>query len=516
MAKSGAMLAKIESCALLGIDALLVQVQVDVGSGLAKTTVVGLPDAAVQESRERVASAVRNSGFGFPSGRVTVNLAPADIRKEGPAFDLPIALAVLAATEQIVGEDMGRLVAAGELGLDGSVRPVSGVLPIALAARKAKRAGIIVPAQNVAEATVIEGLDVYPVRTLWEAAEVVAQPEKRTPAPSTAGDWNLSEPSYPIDFSEVKGQPHVKRALEVAAAGGHNVVMVGPPGSGKTMLAMRLPTVLPPLRLEEALEVTKIYSISGKVPSGKGLVTTRPFRSPHHTISAAGLAGGGRIPTPGEISLAHHGVLFMDELPEFNRDALEVMRQPLEDGVVNISRVAGTAEFPARVMLVAALNPCPCGYYMDATRNCTCSVTKIRRYLQRISGPLLDRVDIHIEVPRLKRDELLTPANGEPSSAVRARVRLARDVQTRRFGDGTVFCNAHMLPRHLKESCALTDDVRQFLSNAIDQLGLSARAFDRVVKLSRTIADLDGADGIALPHVAEAIQYRGLDRKLWA
>ncbi len=308
----------------------------------------------------------------------------------------------------------------------------------------------------------------------------------------------------------------MKRALEVAAAGGHNVVMVGPPGSGKTMLAMRLPTVLPPLRMEEALEVTKIYSISGKLSPGKGLFTTRPFRSPHHTISATGLAGGGTIPTPGEISLAHNGVLFMDELPEFSRDALEVMRQPLEDGVVHVSRVAGAADFPARVMLVAALNPCPCGYYMDATRNCTCSITKIRRYLQRISGPLLDRVDIHIEVPRLARDELLTPANGESSRAVRLRVEQARETQARRFGDGNTYCNAHMLPRHVKEFCPLSEEVRSFLSGAIDQLGLSARAFDRVVKVSRTIADLDGSDQIGLPHIAEAIQYRGLDRKLWA
>ena len=510
------MLGRIDSCAVLGIDVYLVQVQVDVGVGKNEVLIVGLPDAAVKEAKERVAAAVRNSNFSFPAHRVTVNLAPADTRKEGPAFDLPIALSVLAATEQIIGDDMDKLIAVGELSLDGSVRPISGVLPIALAARKARCAGLIVPADNVAEATVVEGLNVYPVRTLWEAAEVVAYPANRQPAPCTAHEWGLQEPVYSNDFSEVKGQPHVKRALEVAAAGGHNVVMVGPPGSGKTMLAMRLPSILPALRMEEALEVTKIYSISGKVPTGKGLITTRPFRSPHHTISAAGLAGGGTIPTPGEISLAHHGVLFLDELPEFNRDALEVMRQPLEDGVVNVSRVAASAEFPARVQLIAALNPCPCGYYMDATRACTCSITKIRRYLQRISGPLLDRVDIHIEVPRLHRDELLTPANGEPSASVRARVQRAREVQAQRFGGDGIFCNAHMRPRELKQFCKLTEEVRTFLSGAIDQLGLSARAFDRVVKLSRTIADLDGAEEIGLPHVAEAIQYRGLDRKLWA
>ncbi len=510
------MLARIDSCAVLGIDAHLVQAQVDVSPGMASFTVVGLPDLAVQESRERVRSAIRNSNFSFPAHRLTVNLAPADIRKEGPAFDLPIALAVLAATEQIAAEDMHGLVAIGELSLDGSVRPISGVLPIALTARDAGCAGLIVPADNAREATVVQDLAVYPVRTLWEAAEVVARPDQRQPAPSTAGDWELSDPDYPIDFAEVKGQDHVKRALEVAAAGGHNLVMVGPPGAGKTMLAMRLPTVLPPLRMEEALEVTKIYSISGKIPSGQGLITTRPFRSPHHTISAAGLAGGGAIPKPGEVSLAHDGVLFLDELPEFGRDALEILRQPLEDGTINVSRVAGTATFPARVMLVGALNPCPCGYYMDATRSCTCSVTKIRRYLQRISGPLLDRVDIHIEVPRLKRDELLTPANGEPSKAIRQRVLRAREVQAQRFADSDIFCNAHMRPRDIKQFCVLSEDVRSFLSKAIDQLGLSARAFDRIVKLSRTVADLAAAPDIALPHIAEAIQYRGLDRKLWA
>ncbi len=494
----------------------LVQAQVDVGAGEAKTMIVGLPDAAVKEAAQRVASAVRNSNFSYPACRVTVNLAPADIRKEGPVFDLPIALAVLAATEQIAANDMLDLVAVGELWLDGAVRPIHGVLPIALAARQAGKKGLIVPADSAAEATVVEGLAVYPVHTLWEAAEVIAWPERRQPAPCTAGEWRLSSPEYLVDFSEVKAQQHAKRALEVAAAGGHNVVMVGPPGSGKTMLAVRLPTVLPPLRMEEALEVTKVYSISGKVPKGVGLISTRPFRSPHHNTSAASLAGGGSIPKPGEVSLAHHGVLFLDELPEFSRDALEVLRQPLEDGIVNVSRVAGTAEFPARVMMVAALNPCPCGYFMDATKNCTCSVSKIRQYLQRISGPLLDRVDIQIEVPRLHREELLSSGDGETSAAIRARVERAREVQARRFSGDGIFCNAHMRPRDLRKHCPLSGEVRKFLSGAIEQLGLSARAFDRVGKLSRTIADLEGAEQIGANHVAEAIQYRGLDRKLWS
>lgn len=509
------MLARIDSCAVLGIEAQLVRTEVDVGAGMARTTIVGLPDKAVQEAAERVASALRNSNFSYPACRVTVNLSPADIRKEGPSFDLPIALGVIAATEQIQASDMPELVAVGELSLDGSVRPIAGVLPMALAARAAGRRGMLVPADNAAEATVVEGLPIYPVRTLWEAAEVVARAEQRQAASSTAGEWQLDDPSYPVDFSDVKGQPAAKRALEVAAAGGHNVVMVGPPGSGKTMLAMRLPTILPPLTMEEALEVTKVYSISGKVPRGQGLITTRPFRSPHHTISAAGLAGGGAIPKPGEISLAHYGVLFLDELPEFSRDSLEVLRQPLEEGVVSVSRVAGSAEFPARVMMVAALNPCPCGYFMDPLHTCSCTVSKIRSYLQRISGPLLDRVDIHIEVPRLQRDEILGGLDGEPSRAIRTRVQRARERQSARLAEDGLFCNAHMRPRHLRQHCRLTEEVRRFLSGAIDQLGLSARAFDRVVKLSRTVADLDGAEEINLAHVAEAIQYRGLDRKLW-
>ena len=509
------MLAHIDSCAILGIDAHLVRVEADVGGGNPHFTVVGLPDEAVRESKDRVASAMRNSQFYFPLHRITVNLAPADVRKEGPSFDLPIALCLLAATEQFVSTDMADFAAVGELALDGSVRAVAGVLPIALGAKAAAKKRLILPAENALEATVVEGLEIYPVKTLWEAAEVVSNPSARKAASTTASKWNLDQPDYGLDFSEVKGQAHVKRALEVAAAGGHNLLMAGPPGAGKTMLATRLPTILPPLSLEEALEVSKVYSICGRLPKDTALITTRPFRAPHHTISTPGLAGGGTIPRPGEISLAHHGVLFLDELPEFNRDALEVLRQPMEDGKVNITRAAGSMTYPARLMLVAAMNPCPCGFFMDSTRPCKCTHGAIQRYLHRVSGPLLDRVDIHIEVPRLTQDELLSANNEESSASIRGRVHRAREIQSRRFAGTSLFCNAHMNPRQLRQFCPLSEPVQRFLRGLVESLGLSARAFDRILKLSRTIADLEGADQITTSHIAEAAQYRSLDRKLW-
>jgi magnesium chelatase family protein len=501
-----------DSAAVLGIDAFLVQVQVDAGPGETKYLIVGLPDTAVREAGERVHAAMRHSQFKFPSARMVVNLAPADIRKEGPGFDLPIALGILLASGQIEADDAGDFLAVGELSLDGSVRPVSGVLPIALTAKAQGKRAIIVPKENALEAAVVQGLAVYPVESLADAALLFLDPEQRTPHPTGLDGWSPETVEFDVDLAEVKGQEHVKRALEIAAAGSHNMLMAGPPGSGKTLLARRMPTILPPLVLDEALEITKIYSIAGMIPADHGLVRVRPFRSPHHTISSAGLVGGGGIPRPGEISLAHHGVLFLDEFPEFDRRTLEVLRQPMEDGVVTLSRAAANLTYPARLQLVASMNPCQCGYLGDPVRACTCSAQQVAKYQARISGPILDRLDIHIEVPRLRHDELLSTRQGESSKAVRERVIAARAVQTRRFAGTPVMNNAQMRPRDLRQFCPLADEVQGLLRTAIDQLHLSARAYDRILKLARTIADLDGAEQIAVPHVAEAIQYRSMDR----
>ncbi len=510
------MLAHIKSSAVNGIDAYTVDVEVDIAPALPGFTIVGLPDTAVQESKERVRAAIKNCGLEFPSRRITINLAPADVRKEGPSFDLPIAIGILAATGQVDTDFTQDAVVVGELSLDGSIRGVSGVLPIALNARDEKASRMIVPSHNVKEAAIVGNVEVYPVQTLTEVVQLLNEPDHMLPAIFDAKEFEaLEEAAYDVDFSDVKGQDSVKRALEVAAAGGHNMLMIGPPGSGKTMLARRIPTIMPPLNMEEALEVTKLYSVCGLLSQHEALITRRAFRSPHHTISNAGLTGGGTYPRPGEVSLAHHGVLFLDEFPEFKRDVLEVTRQPLEDGQVTIARAQASLTYPAHFMLVAAMNPCPCGFFNDHLKACTCTPNMIHRYVQRISGPLLDRIDIHVEVPRLRQDELMARAPGEPSTNIRARVRTARELQNARYAGTKIHCNAQMTSRHMKTYCKLDAEAESMLKHAVEQLRLSARAFDRILKLSRTIADLQASNDIQVSHLAEALQYRSLDRKYW-